>query len=163
MKYLGIDAGYRNLGWVLMEDGEVLESGCDDLVGRATKRPIKLDRMIQLTMRWCAEHEHILKQADFVVLERQMKNTFKHQNTVIRANTPWKKQVMVHPVTLSKWFGIRIPRAGKKADTAKLSRLLGWEFTDQHRYDAALLCHFARTKRSEELQKATLSLVSSWQ
>lgn len=69
-KYLAIDPGTSNLGWVFGTVGEIEEASVDHIWTRAPKAPIR-EGLRQATITWFKAHRSWFEEADKVLVELQ--------------------------------------------------------------------------------------------
>ena len=154
MSIIGVDSGYRNLGWVVFENYTVTSWHHTDLWPYRKGIP-RLDDIIGLTIAWIKAHKDKFERAKYIVLERQMKKKFIVQNTIIRAYFN-DKVIMIHPLTMPKFYNIPTTRRDKKWATMQLMKKMGFvcPVDCEHRYDAAALAVYGccQTDPSATLQ-----------
>lgn len=139
MNIVGIDPGYRNFAWVVWQDGVFTGWHHADLYPRGGK--ITRHQVRRLTRDWVAAHHQMLKAADKIVVESQIKTKFIVQETVIYSVFP-KKTVFVHPLSVSRKFHLPMTRDEKKLATIAYCKKLGHVCPNgdcNHQYDAAAL------------------------
>lgn len=124
MTTIGIDIGYRNLGFAvisLINPRRPILWGCEPVITKAGK-PSE-DDLFRAILAWCKRRRPLLDQATHITIEAQMQARFKIMNTVIRTLYPGKTLV-VHPFTMAACYGLRHKRAEKKIDTMCWCRVL---------------------------------------
>lgn len=124
MTTIGIDMGYRNLGFaVLRLDNPRVPVywACEPLPLRPGK-PSESD-LFHAIYAWCRLKKPLLDQAMHIAIESQMQARFKIMNTVIRTLYP-VKTVVIHPFTMTAHYNLRSTRIRKKQDALCWCRVL---------------------------------------
>lgn len=151
MKILGIDMGYANFAYCLIDTAVRWQRPTHWMVSRIwhaksnakSKKPSEDDLFNAMT-DWVNSHLMLFENADVIVLERQKRANFKIMNTVVRARFHWKTKV-VHAATVGAMFGMSRRREEKKEDAVKICNATfeGMpQVNNKHddMADAALLC-----------------------
>lgn len=117
---IGIDAGYANLSMCALRGYRGMP-GVPHVMSWTNERISKAgseDAVFWATLSWMDKNEETLANADYIVLERQMRSPFKEMNVMIRTRYS-HKVTLVYPRTLSSKYGFSMKRAEKKRDTVK--------------------------------------------
>ena len=122
MKVLGIDMGYANLAWCIIDTDHDQHRPTHWKVERiltAKKGNATMDECFDAIVGWVNSHFKLFVGCDAVVLERQMKKRYIVMNTVVR--TIFRgKTYMAAPTTVQKFFGLPRGRDLKKKAAIEL-------------------------------------------
>ena len=143
---IGIDAGFANLSMCVLRGYHGMP-GVPHVMSWTNERISKggsEDAVFWATLSWMDKNEETLANADYIVLERQMRSPFKEMNVMIRTRYS-HKVTLVYPRTLSSKYGFSMKRAEKKRDTIKwalnnIGAIEGAKRDDLA--DSALLAHY---------------------
>lgn len=143
MKVLGIDIGYANLAYCMIDTRYHLRPThwhCERVYfggGQPTE-----DQLIAAMMNWCDVNDEMLQSAHAIVLERQLQDKFKLMNCVVQVRY-FAKTFVRGACTVGARFGLPTKRGPKKKAAVALVKKL---FTglpvrdkDDDLADAALL------------------------
>ncbi len=124
MKVIGVDAGYVNMGYAVLHLDGMEVDRTRSTIERVTllrKKHVSHDDMRKAVVKFVGERAADFEAAEVIALERQKKALFQIFNTVL-----WTlfsdKVVFVHPLNMSKVWGLSKIRDQKKQDTIKLAR-----------------------------------------
>jgi len=119
MKVLGIDMGYANLAWCIIDTEHNPRRPTHWAVERILSGKGTMDNCYEAILNWVTRHFKLFLACDAVILERQMKKKFIVMNTVVR--TIFRgKSFMVAPTTVQRFFGLPRGRAFKKQAAIEL-------------------------------------------
>ncbi len=126
MRVLGIDMGYANFAWCLIDTEVSVTRPTHWVVERIWTKPARSkkwkptnDQLFEAMYSWCDQHDTLLRGVDAILLERQMRDKFIIMNTVIRTRYHGKIE-MLHPSSVARTFHLRTGRDKKKADAVKI-------------------------------------------
>ena len=116
---LGIDVGYKNFAYCFIRDGRwrkpLIWENISLFQGKYNEK-----KAFDALLSWTRKEQDMLRQADAIVLEKQMARKFVIMNTVIRTLF-WQKCTEVSPLTISKDFHIPRERLAKKRAAIELA------------------------------------------
>lgn len=112
MKILGIDPGYRNFAYCLVNSHEWHRP---EKWGRTElfSGPCTDEKLVTGTASWCTRNAPMLEEADHIVIEYQKEKAMAIIATVIRAQYMHKTS-WIHPATVGAFFHLPRERAEKK-------------------------------------------------
>lgn len=162
MRFLAIDPGTTNLGWVFMEGEEILDCGLDTIWRDQPNVTVSLTKA---AVEWLREHETMFAEAEQVFIEHQfqgksMLQVFKPYTVMsalfAAAEYLWPNKVqLVSPSAVKAFFGIGGTYEERKAQVVKLAGLGNLEGRMHDIGDCILMIQYmqARNLANEERKK----------